>query len=129
MFGVNGVIGDGEWTCPHLGASRNVSFAVHRSTAGVFRAKVFGARFPTASWGGSADRIAAGANSMRPDAVRARSELQSQLPENADYVCVAPSSGQSPRARGNQTQIDVSATQTTYRSVGTAAHFVPPVEP
>ena len=45
------------------------------------------------------------------------------------YVCVAPSSGQSPRARRNQTQIDVSATQTTYRSVGTAAHFVPPVEP
>ena len=45
------------------------------------------------------------------------------------HVCVAPSSGQSPRARGNQTQIDVSATQTTYRSVGTAAHFVPPVEP
>ena len=25
---------------------------------------------------------------MRPDAVRARSELQSQLPENADYVCM-----------------------------------------
>ena len=25
---------------------------------------------------------------MRPDAVRARSELQSQLPENADYVCL-----------------------------------------
>ena len=25
---------------------------------------------------------------MRPDAVRARSELQSQLPENADYVCI-----------------------------------------
>ena len=66
---------------------------------------------------------------MRPDAVRARFELQSQLPENADYVCVAPSSGQSPRARGNQTQIGVSATMTIYRSVGMPAQFVPPVEP
>ena len=30
---------------------------------------------------------------------------------------------------GNAQQIDVSATQTTYGSVGTPAHFVPPVEP
>ena len=31
-----------------------VSFAVHRTTAGVFRTKVFGARFPSALWGRSA---------------------------------------------------------------------------
>ena len=37
--------------------------------------------------------------------------------------------GLSPRVRKNLTQIDVSATQTTYRSVGMPAQFVPPVEP
>ena len=76
-----------NWTCPHLGASRNVSFAVHRSTAGVFRAKVFGARFPTASWGGSADRIAAGANSMRLDADVGLPVLEDQHPDN-DTLCL-----------------------------------------
>ena len=76
-----------NWTCPHLGTSRNVSFAVHRSTAGVFRAKVFGARFPTASWGGSADRIAAGANSMRLDADVGLPVLQDQHPDN-DTLCL-----------------------------------------
>ena len=87
MFVVNGVIGDGEWTCPHLGASRKVSFVVHRSAAGVFRAKVFGARFPTGSWGGSADRIAAGANSMRLDADVGLPVLQDQQPDN-DTLCL-----------------------------------------
>ena len=67
---------------PHRCTSRKVSFAVHRSTAGVFRAKVFGARFPTGSWGGSADRIAAGANSMRLDADVGLPVLQDQQPDN-----------------------------------------------
>ena len=74
-------------TCPHLRTSRNVSFAVHRSTAGVFRAKVFGARFPTASWGGSEDRIAASANSMRLDADVGLPALQDQQRDN-DTLCL-----------------------------------------
>ena len=37
---------------------------------------------------------------MRPDAVRARSELQSQLPENADYVCIVLIQGASRRLWG-----------------------------
>ena len=87
MFVLNGVIGDGEWTCPHLGASRKVSFVVHRSAAGVFRAKVFGARFPTGSWGGAADRIAAGANSMRLDVDVGLPGLQDQQRDN-DTLCL-----------------------------------------
>ena len=67
---------------PHRCTSRKVSFAVHRSAAGVFRAKVFGARFPTGSWGGSADRIAAGANSIRLDADVGLPVLQDQQPDN-----------------------------------------------
>ena len=69
------------------GAIIAVSFAVHRSAAGVFRAKVFGARFPTASWGGSADRIAAGANSIRLDADVGLPVLQDQHPDN-DTLCL-----------------------------------------
>ena len=64
-----------------------VSFAVHRTTAGVIRAKVFGARFPNASWVGSADRIAVGANSMRLDRDVGLPVLQDQQPEN-DTLCL-----------------------------------------
>ncbi len=33
-----------KWTCPNFGTNCRVSFAVHRTTAGAFSAKVFGGR-------------------------------------------------------------------------------------